>query len=86
MSGIEPLRQWLEVWDRVCDAADPDQGPLPDWSDVRQAVAPEYEPSAFPTAEFFSEYMKASLVYLVRDLVGYPPTSPAPSTNEGTEG
>jgi hypothetical protein len=39
---LEELIRWMETWDRVCAAADPGDGPLPAWEDVRRGITPLY--------------------------------------------
>lgn len=66
----EALREWLSIWDAVCDEADPDEGPAPEWEVVRMAMMKfDIDPIGFPDADYFSDYMHADLVYRVRDLV-----------------
>ena len=69
------LSEWLKIWDAVCDEADPpDDGPLPSWEIARLAMMPWMDPLGFPSAEYFSGYMRADLIYRVRDLVhAFPP-------------
>lgn len=79
---IAALVEWIDVWDRVCDAADPDdESDLPSWETARLAMIPDFDPLDFPTAEDFSGYMQARLVYLVRDLVRA--TRPSPPSDRG---
>jgi len=67
---MSELRDWMAIWDRVCDAADPDdaQDPPP-WEEVRKVIGPDMDPTQFPSADYFDGYMRARLVDLVRDLL-----------------
>lgn len=73
---MDDLVEWMEPWDRVCFEADPDDGPVPTWDEVRAAVP---EVRGFHSAEYFDSYMKSRLTSLVRDHLydngRYPPPS-----------
>ena len=65
------LRDWIEIWDEVCTAADPDDyaEPPPPWNEVYESVLKPRGFDIMPSADYFDGYWTARLVYTVRDLV-----------------
>jgi len=62
------LLDWIELWDKVCEAADPDddQEPPP-WSEVVKQVLPDWNADHVTSAEYWSGYQQATLIYAIRD-------------------
>ena len=85
---LTDLIDWVEVWDRVCDAAwgDDNKDPPP-WTEVAAAELPDWGGTAH-SADYWSAYMEARLTHLVADYlhaIGRHPTWSKSKGNPATK-
>lgn len=62
---LDKMVKWVEVWNRVCAAANPDDGPCPTWEEVVKAELPGWGKGVTSTADGWEAYMSQRLYHLV---------------------